>query len=88
VPDRVARIGTTLRYSPGVRAFLTAVSVSVVSLLLAAPAFALDNGEGTYGKTDDKIITNFGFGLMIFFALLVVLLSLGQHLLAKRKEHK
>jgi hypothetical protein len=77
-----------LRYSPGVRTLLTAASALLVSLLLAAPAFALDNGEGTYGKTDDKIITNFGFGLMIFFVLLVVLLSVGQHLLAKRKEHK
>ena len=29
-------------------------------------------GEGLYGKTDDKVITNFGFGLMIFFTVLVV----------------
>ena len=27
--------------------------------------------RGPYGKTDDKVITNFGFGLIIFFTLLV-----------------
>jgi hypothetical protein len=70
------------------RAPIASATVLLVGLLLAAPAFALDNGEGTYGKTDDKVITNFGFGLMIFFALLVVLLSVGQHLLARRKGPK
>ena len=37
------------------------------AVLLAAPAIAAEGGEGLYGKTDDKVITNFGFGLMIFF---------------------
>ena len=70
------------------RALVTSVSALLVSLLLAAPAFALDNGEGTYGKTDDKIITNAAFLLMIFFTSLVILLSLAQHLLGKRKGPK
>ena len=70
------------------RALVTSASAFLVSLLLAAPALALDNGEGTYGKTDDKIITNFGFGLMIFFVLVVVLLSVAQHMLARRKGSK
>jgi hypothetical protein len=70
------------------RALVTTASFFLVSLLLAAPALALDNGEGTYGKTDDKVITNFGFGLMIFFTLLVVLLSIAQSLLARRKGPK
>ena len=70
------------------RALATSASALLVTLLLAAPAFALDNGEGTYGKTDDKIITNFAFGLMIFFTLAVILLSLAQHLLSKRKGPK
>jgi hypothetical protein len=70
------------------RTVVTTASTLLVSLLLAAPAFALDNGEGTYGKTDDKIITNFGFGLMIFFTLLVVLLSVAQHMLGRRKGPK
>ena len=45
-------------------------------------------GEGTYGKYDDKVVTNFGFGLMIFFTLLVTLLSIGQWLLERRKQSK
>jgi Ni/Fe-hydrogenase subunit HybB-like protein len=60
----------------------------VLTLLLAAPAMAEKGGEGLYGKTDDKVITNFGFGLMIFFTVLVVGLSIGQYLLEKRKQRK
>jgi len=56
-------------------------------LALAATAIARDGGEGTYGKTDDKVITNVGFGLIIFFPLLVLTLSLIQAWLTKRKEH-
>lgn len=59
-----------------------------LSLLLAAPAMAEKGGEGLYGKADDKVITNFGFGLVIFFTVLVVGLSIGQHLLEKRKQRK
>jgi hypothetical protein len=57
----------------------------VLSLALAAPAMADKGGEGLYGKYDDKVITNFGFGLMILFTLLVVGLSAAQSLLARRK---
>ena len=59
-----------------------------LTLLLAVPAMAEKGGEGLYGKTDDKVITNFGFGLMIFFTVLVVGLSVGQSLLEKRKQRK
>ena len=68
------------------RAWLTALLATALAILLAAPAFAGDGGEGLYGKADDKVITNFGFGLMIFFTLLVCLLSLAQHMLQKRKK--
>jgi hypothetical protein len=68
------------------RAWLTALLATAVALLLAAPAFASDGGEGLYGKADDKVITNFGFGLMIFFTVVVAALSYGQHVLNKRKK--
>jgi len=58
----------------------------ILSLYLAVPGIAADGGEGLYGKTDDKIITNFGFGLMIFFVLLITLLSVAQYLLERRKR--
>jgi hypothetical protein len=66
------------------RAF--AISVSTVLLIvLPAAAIAGEGGEGTYGKASDKVITNFGFGLMIFFILLVTTLSILQYLLDRRK---
>jgi hypothetical protein len=70
------------------RSLLTFVAALALTLALAAPAMAEKGGEGLYGKTDDKVITNFGFGLMIFFTVLVLGLSIGQHLLAKRKQRK
>ena len=71
-----------------VRSVFSLLAAVVLSLLLAAPAMAEKGGEGLYGKTDDKVITNFGFGLMIFFTVLVVGLSIGQSLLEKRKQRK
>ena len=70
------------------RSGLSLLATLVLALLLAAPAMAEKGGEGLYGKTDDKVITNFGFGLMIFFTVLVVGLSIGQSLLEKRKQRK
>jgi hypothetical protein len=57
-------------------------------LLLAAPAFAGDNGEGLVGETDDKIITFFCLGLVVFFPVLVTLLTVLQNALEKRKEER
>jgi hypothetical protein len=57
-------------------------------LLGAVPAIAGEGGSGLYGKTDDKVITNFGFGLILFFTLLVCLLSAAQYLLERRKRSK
>jgi hypothetical protein len=70
-----------------IRALLVSLAALILSLALAAPAVA-KGGEGTYGKYDDKVVTNFGFGLMIFFVLLVTLLSIAQYLLERRKRTK
>jgi hypothetical protein len=66
---------------------LAMAATPAISLALAAPAMA-KGGEGTYGKYDDKVVTNFGYGLMIFFTLLVVVLSIAQSLLERRKRSK
>jgi hypothetical protein len=71
-----------------IRAALASISAFLVTLALAAPAMAAKGGEGLYGKTDDKVITNFGFGLMIFFTTLVIGLSVAQYLLERRKSRK
>jgi hypothetical protein len=63
------------------------VLISVIALLvLAAPVFAHDNGEGLWGETDDRVVTNAGFILIIFFPLFVLLVSLLQWRLEKRKD--
>jgi hypothetical protein len=67
---------------------LAPLSVLVTSLLLAAPAFATDNGEGLVGETDDRIITFFCLGLVIAFPVLVALLSWLQQSLDRRKEER
>jgi hypothetical protein len=70
------------------RACLAFLVACLLTAMVAAPALAGDGGEGLYGKANDKVVTNFGFGLMIFFTVLVVGLSLAQHLLEKRKRPK
>ena len=70
------------------RARLAAISALIVTLALAAPAMAAKGGEGLYGKTNDKVITNAGFILIVGFTLLVTGLSVAQYLLEKRKSRK
>jgi nitrogen fixation/metabolism regulation signal transduction histidine kinase len=65
-------------------AFLTLV----LTLSLAVPALAGDNGEGLVGETDDRIITFFALGVIVFFTLVVILGSALQQLLEKRKEQR
>jgi hypothetical protein len=57
-------------------------------LMPAATAFAGDNGEGLYGETDDKVVTFFSLGVVIFFAVFVVLASALQAALDRRKEQR
>jgi preprotein translocase subunit SecG len=72
------------------RRLLRTLAVSVFTLLLLAPAAmaaeGFDAGEGTYGETNDKVVTNAGFILTAFFPLLVFVLSMIQWKLDKRKD--
>jgi hypothetical protein len=61
---------------------------ALLSLLLAAPLALADNGVGLAGPTDDKTVTFFCFGVIGFFAILVIVLSLVQGKLEKRKEQR
>jgi hypothetical protein len=56
-------------------------------LLSASPALAAD-GVGLWGRTDDKVITYFALAVLVFFALLVVGLSLLQIRLESRKDRE
>ena len=67
---------------------LAPILVLAAWLVPAATAFAGDNGEGLYGETDDKIITFFCLGLVIFFTLFVILASWLQAVLDRRKDQR
>ena len=67
---------------------LAPVLVLAAWLVPAAAAYAGDNGEGLYGETDDKVVTFFALGVVIFFAVFVILASALQAFLDKRKEQR
>ncbi len=68
------------------RRLLVLVGFSVFALLVATPAALAADGVGLYGPTDDKVVTFFAFGVMIFFGVLVIVLSLIQGRLDGRKD--
>jgi hypothetical protein len=62
---------------------------SVLALMLVlAPAALADNGVGLAGPTTDKTVTFFCFGVIAFFAALVIVMSLIQGKLERRKEQR
>jgi nitrogen fixation/metabolism regulation signal transduction histidine kinase len=67
------------------RRLTVAAAVVLSQLLLAAPALAR-NGEGLAGETNDKVITIFCLGLVMFFTLVVIVGTLIQSSLDRRKE--
>jgi hypothetical protein len=68
----------------------TTLTLSLTTfLLLAAPVMAAegnDNGEGLLGELNDKIITFFSLGVVLFFTLVVIVGSWIQGSLEKRKD--
>jgi putative copper export protein len=55
-------------------------------MLVTAPVALADEGVGLAGPTTDKTVTFFCFGVIAFFAALVIVLSLVQNRLEKRKD--
>jgi uncharacterized membrane protein len=76
-----------MRFGKCVRRLLVGL-VAVVGPLVIAPAAMAADGVGIYGRTDDKVITFFCFGVIAFFAILVTVLSLIQIRLENRKERR
>lgn len=59
----------------------------MLALALGAPAaLGSNSGEGLYGPADDKVVTNAGFIVIIFFPLFVFLMSMLQGRLDRRKQ--
>jgi hypothetical protein len=70
-----------------VRAILAGLGATIAWLALAAPALAATNdGEGLVGETDDKIVTFVSLGVLLFFIAFVIVASVIQGRLEKRKE--
>ena len=71
-----------------VRRLLASAWIAVLLLALTAPAALArsDHGEGWWGETTDKIVTNFGFLLIAFFPAFVTVMSIIQARLDKRKD--
>jgi hypothetical protein len=67
---------------------LIPVLVLAAWLVPAATAFAGDNGEGLWGETDDRIITFFSLGVVVFFTVFVIVASWIQAALDRRKEQR
>ena len=60
--------------------------VVLLVLVMAPAAQAYNDGRGFYGATNDRVITNAGLILIIFFPLFVFTMSMIQRALDKRKE--
>ena len=63
-----------------------AYTVLALTLALASSAAAHNDGRGFYGATDDKVVTDAGFILIIFCPTFVFAMSMIQRRLEKRKE--
>ena len=71
------------------RRLLATLTSSVMLLLVLAPtALAENDGRGFYGATNDKVVTDAGFILIIFFPTFVFAMSMLQRALDKRKEER
>ena len=68
------------------RSFIVWLVLATTAALLLAPVAWAADGVGLYGRTDDKVVTYFAFGLMVFFTVIVIVFSLIQGRLDSRKD--
>jgi hypothetical protein len=68
------------------RLFWSLPTAAALLLLSAPAALAMNDGRGFYGATDDKVVTTAGFILIVFFPTFILLASLLQKHLEKRKD--
>lgn len=77
-----------MRSAPRRTRIAVALCAALALLLVAAPAALAENGEGLLGETTDKTVTFFCFGVIGFFAILVIAMSLIQESLERRKDRR
>jgi hypothetical protein len=68
------------------KALKTTLLTTCLLLAMAPAALAHDGGEGWWGETNDRVITNAGFILIAAFPTLILIISLIQNRLDKRKD--
>jgi uncharacterized membrane protein YphA (DoxX/SURF4 family) len=56
--------------------------------IAATSAFAQTDGEGLLGQTNDKQVTFISFGILLFFVFVIVVGTLIQSALDRRKDEK
>jgi hypothetical protein len=61
-------------------------ALAALALLAMAPSALAADGVGLWGRTDDKVVTFWGFGVIALFITLPIVLSLIQIRLENRKE--
>ncbi len=64
---------------------------TVILFALMAPvalAGEHDGGEGLWGETNDKVVTNAGFALIVGIPIFILIMSLIQWRLDKRKDRR
>jgi membrane protease YdiL (CAAX protease family) len=66
----------------------TIVLTTVFFALLAPAALAHDGGEGLWGETNDQVVTYAGFILIAGFPILILILTLIQQGLDRRKDRR
>jgi len=54
----------------------------------AASAFAGTDGQGLLGETNDKQVTFISFGVLLFFVAVIIIGTMIQSALDRRKEEK
>jgi len=66
------------------------VSTALLGLfvLFTPAALAHDGGQGLYGETNDKVVTNAGFIVIAFVPLFILAMSVLQWQLDKRKHRR
>jgi hypothetical protein len=71
---------------PRASKLLLVVALVAVAMMAFAPGAMAADGVGLWGRTNDRVITFFAFGVIAFFAIFVTVLSLIQIRLDSRKE--
>ena len=85
----VAMAATFYTMREPMKRLLAVLPATFVTLLVLAPAaLAHDGGQGWWGETNDKVVTNAGFILIVFFPVFIFLMSMLQGHLEKRKDRR